>query len=384
MSFVLYFLPFLVDFMMGGAAIAVSLFAIFLGASPLMLGVLGFFPGIVYISLCFLFGKLSETWPRKNLVGLGLFFYILSSLILCLSSRIYQLCLSTLLIGVGAAMFWPTMEAWVAEREEKRHLAHKMGLFNASWSIGMVLGPLAGGVLFGISRKLPFYFAFFAGWVGFFILLKAASENFPAKNTTPSSKPFYPEDSVPSFYLNISRVANFTLWFSLGIVRYIFPKLATNLGMPSYLLGLLMSTLFISQTLTFYGLGLASRWQYSIYALVLFQLFALFGIGIIFGSGSFFLFFLAFVLIGAGIGMTHSSSLFHSVNTIFQRGPRVAIHETVLGTGALLGPLMGGIVAQHLGLRAPYLMACAVIGAGIIIEIFIKKLHRQKKKNIKF
>jgi len=82
--------------------------------------------------------------------------------------------------------------------------------------------------------------------------------------------------------------------------------------------------------------------------------------------------------------MTHSSSLFHSVNTIFQRGPRVAIHETVLGTGALLGPLMGGIVAQHLGLRAPYLMACAVIGAGIIIEIFIKKLHRQKKKNIKF
>lgn len=370
----LYLLPFILDFMMGGISIAVPLLAIMLNASPLTLGILGFSPGVAYISLCLVFGKLSEVWHRKNLLSLGLFLYTLSSLILCFSSRIYQLYLSMLLIGIGAAMFWPTLEAWIAEREEKKPLARKMGIFNTSWSLGQALGPLAGGMLFAISLRLPFYLVFLVGLFSFFILLKGIPGDDLSKrsrsidNSSPSSS----INSSYSFYVNISRIANFTLWFSLGVIRYIFPKLGTNLGISSSFLGLLMFALFSSQTLIFYGLGIFRNWQYTIYPLIFFQVLALSGLAIIFFSSSFVLFLLAFLLIGAGIGMTHSSSLFHSVNTVLQKGPRAAVHEIFLAAGGLSGPLIGGIIAQRFSLRTPYLVAFLIIGGGIVVEILIK------------
>ncbi|MBE0477836.1 MFS transporter [Candidatus Aerophobetes bacterium] len=367
-SIILYFIPFLADMVMGTVMISVPLLAIFLGASSVTLGFLGFVPGAVFVSLCFIFGKLSERYQRKNLLIFGLFFYILSSLVLCLTFRIYQLYISMAITGVAAAMFWPTLEAWIAEIKSKRPLARRMGAFNVSWSTGQTLGPLVGGVLFGVAMKLPFYFTLFVSLCGFFIFLWRGPKVTLSTTVEPLLKDFSPH--LP-LYTNLSRLANFTLWFSLGIIRYIFPKLGTSLGISPSFLGFLMFSLFLSQTLTFYGLGKVHSWHYTIFPLILFQALALTGLVIILMSSSLALFFPAFVCMGLGTGMTHTSSLFYSVNSPLQKGPRAAIHETILGVGALLGPLVGGIVAQNFSLRAPYLMAALVVGTGMIAQILV-------------
>jgi len=87
------------------------------------------------------------------------------------------------------------------------------------------------------------------------------------------------------------------------------------------------------------------------------------------------LFFLAFAFIGMGVGMTYSSSLFYGLDITYQRGPSAAVHETVLGTGNLLGSLMGGIVAQKFSLRAPYLVLAAAVLGGIIIQILLRRYY---------
>jgi len=373
-SFILYFLPFLLDFMMGGIGIACPLLAIMLGASSFSLGILGFSPGIAYISLCFVFGKKAESWEKRNLLAAGVALYVVSSLIFIFPSKIYQLYLAMILIGIGAAMFWPTVEAWIAEIEDKRVLAERMGLFNVSWSTGLTLGPLIGGMLFGISLKLPFVFFFFVGLFSLFFVFKIEGESKKEK----TEKLTFSSSNRSSHHTIVSRIANLTLWFSVGIIRYIFPKLATNLGISSFILGLLMFSLFASQTFTFYGLGKFSLWQYRTFPLLLFQVISFFGLLIIFFTDYPLLLFIAFVLIGAGVGMTHSSSLFHSVNVRFNKGSRAAIHEIFLATGGLLGPLIGGVVAQEISLRAPYLLACFVIGGGMISEVLISKFHSSK------
>jgi len=375
-SIVLYLAPFLIDTAMGSVMIAVPLLAISLGLSSITLGTLGFTPGLAYISLCFLFGKLSERWQRKNLVVLGSFIYIVSSSILCFSSRIYQLYLSMLLIGIGAAMFWPTLETWIAEKESKRPLVQRMGLFNTSWSAGLTIGPLIGGILFGIDLKLPFYFALTISTFIFFVLFWGTQEvNLSNQSKTLAHKILLSEDPPGSFslYIQISRIANFTLWLSLGVIRYIFPKLGTELGISPSFLGLLMFTFSLSQTLTFYVLGITHKWHYRIFPLAFFQLIAVVGFAVVFMTSSSLLFFLAFVLIGMSIGMTHSSSLFYSINVTSQRGPSAAIHETVLGTGGLFGPLMGGLIAQEFSLRAPYLLTAVIIAIGILIQMVLIK-----------
>ncbi|GAG02655.1 unnamed protein product [marine sediment metagenome] len=59
-----------------------------------------------------------------------------------------------LLLGIAGAMFWPILEAWIAEKESKRTLIQKMALFNISWSTGLAIGPLIGGILFGMNLDL--------------------------------------------------------------------------------------------------------------------------------------------------------------------------------------------------------------------------------------
>jgi len=374
----LYFAPFLTDMLMGSITIAVPLMAISLGVSSLWLGILGSSMGLSYISLCFFFGKLSERWHRKKILVLASFVYVAASLFFSFSSQIYHLFLSMLLLGVAGAMFWPTLEAWIAEKESKRTLIQKMALFNISWSTGLAIGPLIGGILFGMNFKLPFYFAFF---VSVFVLLilfyKTPKVSFATKSKSFTDKTFLSEDPPDSFslYIKISRMANFILCLCTGMVWYIFPKLGTQLQISPLFLGLLMFILSLSRVLTFYGLGRVHRWHYRIFPLVLFQLITAVGLIIIFIASSLPLFFLAFVFIGVGLGMTFSSSLFYSVNVASQKGPSAAIHETILMSGFLLGPLIGGAVAQEFSLRAPYLVVAAIVVVGIFTQLLFQRRY---------
>jgi len=72
---------------------------------------------------------------------------------------------------------------------------------------------------------------------------------------------------------------------------------------------------------------------------------------------------------GIGIGICSFSSLFYSVNTYHNRGARAGIHETFLGSGVLIGPLVGGITAQIYSLKTPYITAALINGIFIIVEI---------------
>ena len=374
----LYLTPFLVDVCMGSITIAVPLMAISLGSSSLSLGILGSSMGLSYISLCFFFWKLSERWHRKKLLMLGSFLYIAASLLFSFSSQIYHLYLSMLLLGIAGAMFWPTLEAWIAEKESKRTLIQKMALFNISWSAGLAIGPLIGGILFGINFKLPFYFALIVSVLVLPILFyKTPKVSVATKSKSFTDKTFLPEDRPDSFslYIKISRMANFILCLCTGMVWYIFPKLGTQLQISPSFLGLLMFTLSLSRVLTFYGLGRVHQWHYRIFPLALFQLIAAVGLIIVFVTSSLPFFFLAFVFIGVGLGMTFSSSLFYSVNVPTRKGPSAAMHETVLMSGFLLGPLIGGAVAQEFSLRAPYLVVAAIVVVGIFAQLLIKRRY---------
>lgn len=379
----LYLTSFLSHIAMGSIIIAVPLRAILLDASSLTLGTLGSTPGLTYISLCFLFGKLSERWPRKRMVALGFFVYILASLFLSLSSRIYQIYLSMLLLGIAGAMVWPALEAWIAEKPSKRPLAKKMALFSISWSAGIAVGPLLGGFLFSVSFKLPFYLALFTNIFILFILLwKTPEVTFFAANKAAAGNASLTQDPPldSPLYVRASRIASFTLSFSLGIIRYIFPKLAIELDISPSSLGFLMFILSLSQMLTFYALGITHRWHYRIFPLISFQFIAIVGFLTVFATGFLPLFFLGFLFIGVGTGMSYSSTLFYSVNVTSQRGPSVAIHETVLASGFFLGPLIGGAVAQRFSLRTPYPLLAALILVGILIQVLIKRHYSLSNK----
>jgi MFS family permease len=52
-----------------------------------------------------------------------------------------------------------------------------------------------------------------------------------------------------------------------------------------------------------------------------------------------------------------------------KKGKGTGLHESIVGAGALSGPILGGVAAQFAGLRAPYLLCLVVLFVAVIVEI---------------
>ena len=90
-----------------------------------------------------------------------------------------------------------------------------------------------------------------------------------------------------------------------------------------------------------------------------------------------YMFALAFILAGCCGGVTYVSSLMYSLEGAVQsRGKRSGLHEAVLGSGSVIGPLLGGVVGETLGLHAPFTAAAVVFGLAIIAQLLYSSHNR--------
>ncbi|MCD6231173.1 MFS transporter [Candidatus Aerophobetes bacterium] len=378
-NFLFYIVSFLTDIVIGVVLLASPLLAIKLKADSLQLGGLGFIVSIFYILFCIPFGKLSDRWRRKYMVVLGCFLYLFSSLSISLATCFFHLLIFMALIGIAGAMFWPSFEAWIAERG-KGKLIKRISFFNVSWSLGVAIGPLICGILFELNYRFPFYFAaLLSGGVIYLILKKLPAYKGEEKVIITGGISPVKDCALENSYLNLARIANFTGWFAIGTVRYLFPKLSVEIGIQPTILGILIFLPFISQALFFYILGFSSRWHYRLFPLVFFQILGAVGILCIFLIPSLFVFGISFIFLGMTTGISYFSSIFYSLSSSQDKGKKASIHEVFLGGGALAGPLIGGIFAQIYNLKVPYLIASLVILAGIIIEIYLARKSKGQK-----
>ena len=157
-GFIFYILPFFVDIAFGILLICIPLLAIKIGANSLELGGLGFIITLFYIFFCVLFGKLSDRYKSNHFLWISCLICFFLSFAFLLSHQLYQLFLFMGILGIASAMFWPSIEVSIA-KEGGKLLIKRTSKFNASWCLGSAIGFLAGGPLFQINTRLPFYFS---------------------------------------------------------------------------------------------------------------------------------------------------------------------------------------------------------------------------------
>ena len=64
------------------------------------------------------------------------------------------------------------------------------------------------------------------------------------------------------------------------------------------------------------------------------------------------------MLIGGGFALAYYSSIYYSLHADTGRGGRAGLHETLIGSGSLLVPFLGGAAAAATGSAiVPYLFA---------------------------
>ncbi len=375
--FTVYFPVLLIDFAYSSVLTNTSFYTSYLGLSSTFLGILNAVMTGFFVVLAIPFGRLSDRIDRRYVLYAAFLVLGAASLGLPYCRNGTHLLLVFPGIGISMALFWPAYEAWLAEREGEGELVQRVMLFNLFWSIGITLGPVLSSYLYGDANPFrPFYLAGISTLLTLGAIFGSNFLKLDIARTHQSDTPeiLYPPPAVRTTYLNIGRCANFVSWFVLGVLRRLAPKLTKEMGMPPTIFGNLMLTLGGIQTLAFIvlGTGYSTRWHYRFAPILIVQLLAILSFLGIWKIQNTLLWAFAFGVIGVSVALTYFSSLYYGLDKQADKGEQSGWHEAILGVGILLGPLLGGILADsRFGVRSPYLLCGVAVTIAIVIEAFI-------------
>ncbi len=369
---IIRFAPFGMDLIFSIYYLAVPLVLIELKANPVELGLVGTITSSVHMAMANFMGSLSDRLGRRRLIIIAPVFFATSCLAMIIAKEVNVILALSALNGLCLSLYWPSLQAWIADLQTGTGLAHDLGSFNMSWTAAHLVGPIFSGFLYSLHPRLPFFIAAAIASTLFFL-----TRAFVQDKKLPSTEIPEIADAEPSScrmkFLYAVWVANFISFFIIGNARYQFPKLARGMDIAPHVIGLLMACIGFSQFIGFFILRGSDHWHFRRFPLLGAQLLAGTGLLLVAISSEQTLFALALILIGISSSVTYYSSIYYVVQLIKKKGRGTGIHESIVGSGALLGPILGGIAAQYAGLRTPYLLCLAVLSLAVIVELNLTK-----------
>lgn len=136
-----------------------------------------------------LWGVLSDRVGRKPVLALGVLGYAVSLLMFGLATSFWMLLVARALSGILSSATMPTAMAFVGDAVPEEERAGAMGLLGAAAGVGVVAGPLLGGLLAAGGLALPFFVG--AGVAGLALLLVLGSlpESHPLRSAEAEAAP---------------------------------------------------------------------------------------------------------------------------------------------------------------------------------------------------
>lgn len=116
-------------------------------------------------------GRLGDMLGKKNIYMLGFIIFTLGSALCGLSPSVHWLIVFRVFQAIGAAMTMALGAAIVVEAFPPKERGRAMGIIGAIVSVGIVMGPVLGGVILGVlSWRWIFYVNLPVGIVGTFMV----------------------------------------------------------------------------------------------------------------------------------------------------------------------------------------------------------------------
>lgn len=374
---------FLLDLAVACIGLSLQFLGVAMGAIPRVLGMLGAFAATGFAVTCIFAGGWSDHIGRKRSAVGGVF---LASLMWLLYTRAPSAGWLLVMVPVGGASLgfvWPAVQAWLAERTGpgQRALNRNLGLFNMSWSSGLLLGPVLAGYLWLDSLPaLPFVLCSGLGVVIVLILWLTPGGGPGVRRTVATDEDSAPYESPAwAWLMRLAWLGNFASWFAGATIQTMFPKLglSAEMGLTHRMVGVLIFCYWGALMAMFFLARTTQCWQGKMWPLMVAEAVSLGAmLGAAFYARTASAFALCFAVSGTAAGVTYVNSLYYSIN-----GPsetcarRTGFHEAILGLGALSGGLIGGEVATLLDLRAPYMAVAAVLAVVIVIQALALKRY---------
>jgi len=372
----------LMDMSTSSAVLGMTFHASSLGASPFVIGVTASISTFLYVFFTRIFGRLSDKIGRKHVPQIAALCFSLLYFAMPHTKSLMQLLILFPFTGFTLSAYWPPYEAWIGEIEDGRPLEKRVRMFNLAWALGITIGYAISGYTQELNYTIPFYFAGIGSFLAFTILTFQPKFVKPKEIDTADicdDPDLLNHQQRTTKYLHISWIAIFFTWVSLGVLRYIFPKLITELGLTARIYGLLMLGWSGTQVILFYILGATKRWHHKFSILLTFQILGCIGFLIIYLTNVIQLWVIALIFFGMQTGMVYFSSMYYSLCGHTDRGNKSGWHECILSSGGLIGPFVAGALADYVGIKSPYIFSALIIPVGLIVQLAYLKNKKWMK-----
>ena len=346
---------------------------------------------------------------RRKLILLGSFgrgsayFILYTGIIL---NSLIGIGIGTFSIGFFAGFFWIPFNTLIAEKSNKNHRSHAYGKRDSAIGIGMLVGSIFGFIIFGVSilntdnpfiiysAILLFGIANFSAGILFLLsvdeTIKFSNDNnMQNENETNSTE-----------NTNRNRIMFLGLVF-LSIVL-LLASINGSLGRPFlnvYILEEVVSDPLIA-TFAYLPSGIISMIIAPKLGKIADRIKPSIGILIFSTFGAIFTWFLISTdnVIIFAILLVFDMTIINTANLIFQnlvsritskhRGKIFGFFQFFGNVGATIGPILGGIVLDSFGLKAPFLISivvelCLIPFYIILVHIIKPHLREKYDENVK-
>ena len=336
-----------------------------------------------------IWGVLSDRHGRKPILAVGVLGYAITLLMFGLAQSFVMLFVARSLSGILSSATMPTAMAYIGDNTPQGEKSKGMGQLGAMVGLGVILGPLLGGLLSTDSLSLPFLIgsalAFIALLLVIFLLPESRPASLRTKEGTPSNElPAEPRTRVLDIYLR-------TLLSPAGILLLLV--FIMSFGMTNFqgMIGL-----YVVDKFAFNTKQVGTVWMVMGFIMIIAQGFlvgpltkklgdlTLIRIGLLGGAIGFVLVALAvdytttllalgfFILSLALIGPALNSYLsgFAGEN----QGTVMGMNSAANSLGRVVGPLWGGYL-YDLNIEYPFFSGAVSLFVGLLVSLV--GLHRQ-------
>lgn len=344
-------------------------YATHFGASPFTVAMLSAVFSIAQFLAAPLLGSLSDRWGRRPVFLACAVLTVAGYLWLAFAESLLAIFLARIVAGIGAGKLG-IAQAIIADSTPPEQRARGMGLVGAAFGIGMILGPLLGGLLIGpdpLQPKyhLPAFAAATASGVALFIAALTLRETV-AQKAAPGA-PVNPFKLLPLLNRHaLSLIAvNFAIIFVFAQIETLFPLFtAARLDWHAYEVGiaftfigaivLVMQGVLIGPLTRRFGEGrllivgliglacgtLMAEWIFTMPAMAV-----------------------SILLTAAGFGLINPtmSSLISRSAEASQQGLTLGTAQSMAALGRVLGPIFGGWLFEDIGITMPYMIGGVIL-----------------------
>ena len=319
-------------------------------------------------------GKLVDHFGERLIYSFGIGFVSITSFAAGFAQNYEQLLIFRAVGGFGSSMFSVAAGSILLRAVDDDHRARAQSLYNGSFLVGMMAGPVVGGALSGFSLRAPMII------YGFLLIGASASGAFLLRNSTLAAKPTASQEretiSLRSAlalkpYRSALIISFITAWVLFGMSRSILPLFMVEeiKVSPSFMgFGFTISTVINGIFLMKAGkLSDINGRRYS--AVIGTSFLTLFILALAVTTEP-WMFLAASVIVGFG-GAFLSTTPSAIVGDVLEGkgGQVIGLFQMAGDAGAMVAPLILGAIADGYGYRPAFLVTAALMLVAVAVSI---------------